>query len=127
MDNFVSNPAFMPELERAVTRAMDDLREEMYQDVKRNISPAAVESKVTVRTTPAKKVSANQIGVFVGYGKGLGPIFEGGTQQRTTKGKGRKRKYGAGINRGAITTANHAMSNARESALRRGLDLRRYL
>lgn len=127
MPEFVANSSFMPELERVITRAMDDLREEMYQDVKRNISPSAVEPKATVRTTPAKKVSTNQIGVFIGYGRGLGPIFESGTQQRLTKGRGRKRKYGAGINRGRISTANHAMKNAKDKALRRGLDLRRYL
>lgn len=127
MAEFVRDPGFKPEVERAVLRAMDDLREDIYQDVRRNISPSAVAAKATVKSTPAKRVGMNEIEIFVGYGRGLGPIFEAGTQPRQTKGRGRKRKYGPGINRGQITQANHAMRDAKETALRRGLDLRRYL
>jgi hypothetical protein len=115
MSEFVPNPSFMPDLERAVMRELDDVREEMYQDVKRRLSPGAITDKVTVRTTPAKRTGRLEVGIFVGYGRGLGPIFEGGTVQRSTR---------RGFNRGQITTANFAMRTARDNAVRRGLSLR---
>lgn len=115
MSEFVPNPGFMPELERAVMRELDDLREEMYQDVKRNLSPGAITPKVGVKTAPAKRTGRLEVGVFIGYGRGLGPIFESGTKQRSTR---------FGANRGRISTANYAMRTARDNAVRRGLTLR---
>lgn len=100
------------------------MREEMYQEVRRNLSPSAITNSVGIRTSRAKRTGRLELGVYVHYAKGLGPIFEAGTKQRFTQGKGAKRKYPAGINRGQITTANHAMKNARDKALRRGLTLR---
>lgn len=124
MSEFVPNPNFMPELERAVMRELDDVREEVYQDVRRGLSPASITDQASIKTTPAKRTGRLEVGVWVSYGRGLGPIFEGGTKQRFTKGRGRKGKYGSGVNRGQITTANHAMRTARDNAIRRGLSLR---
>ena len=124
MSEFIPNPNFLSEVERAVLMEMDDLREEMYQGVKRRISPASITDKTTLRTTPPKRTGHLEVGVFVGYGRGLGPIFESGTKPRYTKGTGRKQKYPAGLHRGQITTANHAMRNARDAALRRGITFR---
>jgi hypothetical protein len=124
MSEFVANPRLWPEIERAVLRELDDVRENAYREVKSHLTPSSIKTKATVRTTPAKRVARREMGVFIGYGKGLGPIFESGTKQRFTKGRGRKGKYGAGINRGRISTANHAMKTAQTNALRRGLTLR---
>lgn len=124
MSEFVPNPAFLPHVENATLRELDDIREEMYQEAKSGQSPASIADKVTIRSTPAKRTGSREVGVFVGYGKGLGPIFEGGTGARFTKGKGRKRKYPAGVHRGRITTANRAMQRAQDNAVRRGLSLR---
>lgn len=123
MAEFVPNPDFMPQLERAVMRELDDILEEAFQDVRRNLTPAAIVSKVGLRTTPAKRTGRLEVGVFIGYSRGLGPIFETGTKPRYTKGRGRKGKYPAGVHRGQITTANHAMRNARDNVMRRGLSL----
>lgn len=123
--NFEPNPGFLPDVERAVLREMNtDVREQVYQDVRSRLAPSSIAGKVTVKTAPARRINRREVGVFIGYGRGLGPIFEGGTKQRFTKGKGKKQKYPAGVNRGQITTANYAMTKARDAAVRRGLSFR---
>jgi hypothetical protein len=116
--NFVPNLAFMPQLEQAVLKAMQETVLRTANDVKRNLTPSQIRSKTSVVTVPAHRIGAGEISGVVKYGRGLGPIFEGGTAQRFTR---------SGAGRGAITTSNFAMTNARETAIRRGLDLSRYL
>jgi hypothetical protein len=118
MAEFVHNPAFRPHLEMAVMRGMQDVIEATEADARRNLSPSSIVRKTSIETEGPRRLSNGEVSGVVKYGRGLGPIFEGGTRQRRTR---------RGFNRGHISTANHAMRNAREEAIRRGLDLSRYL
>jgi hypothetical protein len=118
MAEFVRNPAFGPQLERAISSAMADLARETSAEAQRNLAPSTIRSKVSIETEPPRREAGGEISAVVKYGRGLGPIFEGGTKQRFTR---------KGAARGAIATANRAMQRARDAAVRRGLDLTRYL
>jgi hypothetical protein len=118
MAEFVHNPAFRPQLEAAVMRAMADTVRQTQQDAERALTPVAIRDKAPVVTEAPRKQANGDITGVVKYGRGLGPIFERGTKQRRNR---------RGANRGRITTANHAMEKARDEAVRRGLDLSRYL
>lgn len=118
MGSFVPNPSFKPHLQTALYRAMSDTLQQTASDAKKGLSPAAIIRKSPVVTEGPRKEANGDVSGVVKYGRGLGPIFEGGTKQRHTR---------KGANRGAITTENRAMERAKESAIRRGLDLRRYL
>lgn len=115
MSEFVPDPNFWPHLENAVMREMDDIRDRMRRDIRANLSPPSIRSKVRLKTTRSRRRGLYEIAVWVGYGAGLGPIFERGTGQRQTK---------AGHERGRISTANHAIERARADAIRRGITLR---
>lgn len=115
MSEFVPNPGYWPHLEAAIMQEMDAVRARVQREVRQNLTPASIRPRVRLKTSRAKRVGMNEIGIWVGYGSGLGPIFESGTKQRRTR---------SGANRGRITTANHAMQQAREAAVKRGLTFR---
>jgi hypothetical protein len=118
MAEFIRNPAFQIELERAVMNGMRDVLTDTQRDAERRLAPVAIRNKAPVVTEGPQREPNGDVSGVVKYGRGLGPIFERGTRQRFTR---------KGAGRGAITTANHAMQTAREQAIRRGLDLSRYL
>jgi hypothetical protein len=118
MAEFVHNPAFRPHLERAVMQAMADTIRQTQDDVERALTPVAIRDKAPVVTEGPQREANGDVSGVVKYGRGLGPIFERGTKQRRTR---------RGANRGRISTANNAMEKARNEAIRRGLDLSRYL
>lgn len=99
----------------ATLKALQRAGEEMRDLAKQNTSHASVAK--TVISTPAT-VDARGPFVTIRYSKGLGPIFEGGTKQRFTR---------KGANRGLIQPGEFALRRARDSVLRRGLDLHLYL
>jgi hypothetical protein len=118
MAEFVRNPAFRAQLDAALFKGMADVVRATATEAKKGLSPQTIIRKAPIVTEGPKREANGDISGVVKYGKGLGPIFERGTKQRFTR---------AGAGRGAITTQNNAMQRARESAIRRGLDLGRYL
>lgn len=118
MAEFERNPMFKPQLEAALQRAMADTIRQTASDVKKGISPQSVVRKAPVATEGPRREANGDVSGVVKYGRGLGPIFEGGTKARFTR---------SGAHRGQINNGNRAMERAKESAIRRGLDLRRYL
>lgn len=123
MDSFVPNPSFMPEVRRAVSRALEDAADEAVKEARSNIADKSSSAARAVRRYQATVVG-DEPSVRLSIGRGLGRLFEFSKQQnRLIKGKG---KYRAGTSRGVLK--RHEFFNpAVRDISRRGLDLRRYL
>jgi hypothetical protein len=112
------NPAFMPELERAVSRALDDAGEEIRTKAQANarwsrtIPPNIIKEPVRIDAgSPTVVVRLRREGF-------KGQFFEGGTKPRY------QRKTGRFTGR---APARPFMGPARDEVVRKGLDLHRYL
>lgn len=114
--SFVPNPQYLPHVEQAAGKALVKAGQEMRDLAKQNTSHGSVAR--TLWSSPQPTHSTAGPSVTIRYRKGLGPIFEGGTKQRFTK---------KGAARGLIQPGEFALRRARDSVLRRGLDLRLYL
>lgn len=122
MTRFTLNPAFFPEMEKALMRGLDDVGEEIRDEAKGNIASFSSSASRAIRKDPAR--GGSKPSVKVRMGKGLGPIFEFSKEQnRQLKGKG---KFPAGTNRG-VMQRREFFHRAVDKVVSKGLDLRRYL
>lgn len=121
--SFTPNPMFLPEVEKAVIKALDDLGDDIKRDAASEIRAFSSSAARAVRKERAKRGFGGP-SVTVAIGKGLGTIFEFSKQQnRRLKGRG---KYPAGTTRG-VMPRHEFFNKTVERHIAKGLPLGRYL
>lgn len=124
---FQQNPRFIPQVEAAVIRGLDDLGDAVVTTAARRIAPFSSGAAAAVHKDPATRGAGGLLRVVLHIGRGLGNIFEFSKEQhRITKGRGPKRRFPAGLNRG-VMQRREFFNVTVEEMVRRGISLRRYL
>lgn len=114
---FIPNPSFDAQLERILFRALDAAGETMATDVKRLASWSSTIPAATRSSPPFRTALGLGVRVVIGRDGFKTNFFEDGTKSRRTR---------SGANRGAVAARPHK-EPALEAAVRRGLDIGRYL
>lgn len=121
---FERDPAFLPLVEKATGRALEDVADDIVRDARMDIAPFSSSAAKAVRKERVRSTPEGP-SVPVKIGKGLGVIFEFSKEQnRLTKGKGKKQKYPAGVNRGVMQRQEFFHKNVEKHL---GLGMGRYL
>lgn len=114
---FRMDPHFIPQVQTAAVRALDDAGQDIVNNASRYIQPFSSSASRAVTKTRAAMGPHGPV-VTVKIGRGLGPIFEFSKQQQRRTRKGAER---------GVMLRRPFFNRAVDEVIRRGINLSRYL